>query len=84
MDRFFGLFSTWSAENSLDTVDACMPLTEVCPPQLIKQLDIMIALVHIVVVFLASIQQGKALEYTLLPLNSMNTNCHIIPEASKK
>ena len=31
----FGPYSTWTVLNSLDNADACMPLTQDCPPSLI-------------------------------------------------
>ena len=35
MNRFFGPFSTWIVQNSLDNADACLALMQVCLPRLI-------------------------------------------------
>ena len=43
---------------------------------LIQQLEITIALVHIVLAFLASVQQGRALERAFIVLNSTSADCH--------
>ena len=36
VDTFFGSFSTWTVQNSLDNADAHLPLTQGCPPLLIN------------------------------------------------
>ena len=34
----FGSSSTWTVQNSLDNADACKPLTQDCPPSLVKSI----------------------------------------------
>ena len=49
-------------------------ITQGCP--LVDQLNIITALEHIVLAFLASIQQRRALECTFVALNGTSTHCH--------
>ena len=75
--RLFGSFSTWTVQNSLDNVVACLPLTQGCPPLLINsttgQYNSTGTCMHSISlwsVFLASTQQGRALECAFVALNS--------------
>ena len=80
-DKFFSPFSTWTVQNSLDNADAHLPLTQVCPPTLIDSTT-----EHFNTIgshssspwsaFLASIQQGRALECSFVALNSTGMHCH--------
>ena len=81
--RLFGSFSTWTVQNSLDNVVACLPLTQGCPPLLINsttgQCNSTGTCMHSISlwsVFLASTQQGRALECAFVALNSTGTHCH--------
>ena len=77
-DSLVPLVPALYVQNSLDNAEACLPLTQGCQP---LQLDITIALVCTVLAsghaaFLASVQQGRALECGFVALNSTGTHCH--------
>ena len=66
-DRFFGRSSTWTVQNSLDNADTGMPLTQDCPAPLIDSTtghynSTGTHSTSLWLVFLTSIQQGRALE----------------------
>ena len=60
-DRFCGLASTWTVENSLDNVNTGRLLAQDClPPLMIHQLDSILTLVRIVLTsFLPSYSKGE-------------------------
>ena len=75
VDRFFGPTSTWAVQMHL------IMWTFACYRWLNQQLDIIIALhgthsTSLWLSFLASIQQGRALECGFIVLNSMSTHWH--------
>ena len=81
VDKFFGPFSTWTVHNSLDNVDAHLPLTQVCPPRLIDSTtghynSIGSYSSSLWSAFLASVQEGRALERAFIALNSTGMHCH--------
>ena len=80
-DRFFGSFSTCTVQNSLDNADACLPLTQGCQPLLINSTtghynSTGMYSTGLWSAFLASVQQGRALEHAFVALNSTGTHCH--------
>ena len=79
--QFFGPSSTWTIQNSLDNVGARVPLTQDCPPSLIKSTtghynSTGRHSTSFWLAFPASVQQGRALEHTSEALKSMSTHCH--------
>ena len=92
VDGFFGPFSTWTVQNSLDNLDVHLPPTQGCLPPLIASTtehynSTGTHSTKLWSAFLTSVQQGRALDCTFVLLNSMGTDCHtyqkIIPEASE-
>ena len=80
-DKFFGPFSTCTVQNSLDNADAHLPLTQVCPPPLIDSTTEHFNTIgshssSLWSAFLASTQQGRALECSFVALNSTGMHCH--------
>ena len=66
MDRFFGPFSTWTVQNSLDNAVARLPLIQGSPPLLINSTtghynSTGMQVTSLWSAFLASVQQGRAL-----------------------
>ena len=79
VDRFFGPFSTWTVQNSLYNVDACLPLTQGSPPPLINPTTGLYNTTGILntslwSAFLAHVHQGRALEHACVALNSTSTH----------
>ena len=80
-DNFFDPFSTWTVHDSLDNVDAHLSLTQVCPPWLIDSTTghyngIGSYSSSLWSAFLASVQQGRALERAFVARNSTGMHCH--------
>ena len=80
-DKFFGPFSTWTVQNSLDNADTHLPLTQGCPPPLIDSTtghynSTGSHSTSLWSAFLVSIQQGRALERAFVALNSTGMYCH--------
>ena len=79
--QFIGPSSTWTIQNSLDNVGARVPLTQDCPPSLIKSTtghynSTGTHSTSFWLAFPASVQQGRALEHTSEVLKSTSTHCH--------
>ena len=79
--KFFGPFSTWTVHSSLDNVDAHLPLTQGCLPQLIDSTtgyynSIGLHSSSLWSAFLTSVQQGRALEHAFVALNSTGMHYH--------
>ena len=75
------LCSTWTVHNSLDNVDTHLPLMQACPPPLIDSTtghynSIDSHSSSLWLAFLASVQQGRALECAFVALNSTGMHCH--------
>jgi len=80
-DKLFNPFCTWTVHNLLDNADVHSPLTQVCLPWLIDSTtghynSIGSHSSSLWSVFLASVQQGRALERTFVALNSTGMHCH--------
>ena len=72
-DRFFGLFSIWSVQSSLDNQDACLPLMQCFPPPLIDSTtgQYNSTVTHntsLRSAFLVSVQQGRDPERAFVAL----------------
>ena len=88
---FYGPFSTWIVQNSLDNADVHLPLVQGCLPLLIDSTtqrynSTCTHSTNLWSAFHTSVQQGRALERAFVALNSMGTHCHAYgntPEASE-
>ena len=91
VDNLFGPFSTWTVHNSLDNVDARLPLTQGCLPPLIdsttgyyNSTGMYSTTCNLWSAFLARVQQGTCLRsvqqhrYACIAMPTGN-----IPEASE-
>ena len=79
VDKFFGPFSTCTVQNSLDNADTHLPLTQGCRPWLIDSTTGHYNTIgsHSSSLWSAlSVQEGRALECTLIALNSTGMHCH--------
>ena len=79
-ESFFGPTSTWTVQNSLDNVDAGRCLTQDCPALLIDlttghYTNTGMHSISLWLAFLASVQQGRALECPLVVLNGTCMHC---------
>ena len=79
-NRFFGSFSTWTVQNSLNNAVTHLPLTQGCLPLLINSTTehYNSTGMHsncLWLTFLASIQEGRALELAFVMLSSIGMHC---------
>ena len=81
VDGFFGPFSIWTVQNSLDNLDVHLSPMQGCLQPLIASTtghynSTGMHSTNLWSAFLTSVQQERALDCTFIVLDSMGTDCH--------